>query len=61
MSYRRASSPTVRRIITVATVGNGAGFFLAIDGHPELAIVAVSLATAAALTILRYLVRPEGR
>jgi hypothetical protein len=61
VSYRRPSSPAVRRIITVAAVGNGAGFFLAVDGRPELAIVAVSLATAAALTILRYLVRPEGR
>ncbi|MBM7407087.1 MULTISPECIES: hypothetical protein [Sphingomonas] len=61
MTYRRPSAPAVRRIVTVAAVGNGAGLFLAIDGHPELAIVAVSLATAAALTILRYLVRPEGR
>lgn len=61
MSYRRPASAALRRIITAAAVGNGAGLFLAVAGRPEWAIVAVSLATAAALTILRYLVRQEGR
>jgi hypothetical protein len=61
VSYRHPAPQAVRRIITAAAVGNGAGLFLALGGHPEWAIVAVSLATAAALTILRYLVRQEGR
>ena len=61
MSFRRPTSPAVRRIITVAALVNGLGLFLAIDGRPELAIVAVSIATITALVILRHLVRPEGR
>jgi hypothetical protein len=51
----------MRRVIAAAGVLNGLGLFFALIRRPELAVVLVSIATIAALTVLRHLTRLEER